>query len=118
MSELLIGTSGWSYNEWAGVFYPGSSTNKLSYYSRVFETAEVDSSFYAFPTKGLVQGWARNTPENFVFSVKLPQVLTHEKKLDLDRGVEADLIRFLGLLKPLIASGKLGPILVQLPPSY
>ncbi len=118
MTELLIGTSGWSYNEWAGVFYPNSSTNKLSYYSKIFRTAEVDSSFYAFPSKGLVLGWSRYTPEGFVFSVKLPQLLTHEKKLDLAKGVEADLIRFLGLLKPLIASGKLGPVLIQLPPSF
>lgn len=118
MSDLLIGTSGWSYNEWAGVFYPNSSVNKLSYYSKVFGTAEVDSTFYAYPSKGLVLGWARYTPDDFVFSVKLPQLLTHEKKLDLGKGVEADLIRFLSLLKPLIASGKLGPVLVQLPPSY
>ncbi len=118
MSDLLIGTSGWSYNEWERVFYPSSSTNKLSFYSKVFATAEVDSSFYAFPSKGLVLGWAKYTPENFIFSVKLPQLLTHEKKLDLGKGVEADLVRFLSLLKPLMASGKLGPILIQLPPSY
>lgn len=118
MTDLLIGTSGWSYNEWSGVFYPGSNVNKLSYYAKVFETAEVDSTFYAYPTKGLVLGWARYTPDNFVFSAKLPQLLTHEKKLDLGKGVEADLIRFLSLLKPLIATGKLGPVLIQLPPSY
>lgn len=118
MAELLIGTSGWSYNEWAGVFYPTSSTNKLSFYAKLYKTAEVDSTFYAYPSKGLVLGWARYTPPDFVFSAKLPQLLTHEKKLELSKGVEADLIRFLGLLKPLIATGKLGPILVQLPPSY
>lgn len=118
MPELLIGTSGWSYNEWAGVFYPSSTTNKLSFYSRVFKTAEVDSTFYAFPSKGLVLGWSRYTPDDFVFSVKLPQTLTHEKKLELKRGVEADLIRFLGLMKPLIAAGKMGPVLIQLPPSF
>ena len=118
MNELHIGTSGWSYNEWAGVFYPSASTNKLSFYSKVYKTAEVDSSFYAFPSKGLAVGWARYTPEDFLFSVKLPQLLTHEKKLDLSKGVEADLVRFLGLLKPLITTGKLGPILIQLPPSY
>jgi len=118
LADLLIGTSGWSYNEWAGVFYPTSSTNKLSFYSNLYKTAEVDSTFYAFPSKGLVLGWARYTPPDFVFSAKLPQLLTHEKKLELSKGVESDLIRFLGLLKPLIATGKLGPILVQLPPSY
>lgn len=118
MSELRLGTSGWSYNEWTGVFYPNSSTNKLSYYSKLYQTVEIDSSFYAFPSKGLVLGWARYAPENFVFSVKLPRQLTHEKRLELGQGVEADLIRFLGLLKPLMVTGKLGPVLVQLPPSY
>lgn len=118
MTELLIGTSGWSYNEWAGVFYPSSSTNKLSFYSKVFGTAEVDSTFYAYPSKGLVIGWARYSPDDFVFSVKLPRTMTHDKKLDLDKGVEPDLLKFLSLMKPLIASGKLGPVLVQLPPSY
>lgn len=118
MSDLLIGTSGWSYNEWAGVFYPSTTTNKLSFYSKVYRTAEVDSTFYAYPSKGLVLGWSRYTPEDFVFSVKLPQALTHEKELDLKKGVEADLVRFLSLMKPLIATGKLGPVLVQLPPSF
>jgi len=118
MGDLLIGTSGWSYKEWVGAFYPTSATNKLSYYSKVFGTVEIDSTFYAYPSKGLVLGWARYTPDNFVFSVKLPQLLTHEKKLEHAKGVEADLIRFLGLMKPLIAGGKLGPILIQLPPSF
>ena len=118
MSDLLIGTSGWSYNEWAGVFYPSTTTNKLTFYSKVFGTAEVDSTFYAFPSKGMVMGWSRYTPENFVFSVKLPQAITHEKRLDLKNGVEGDLIRFLSLMKPLIAAGKMGPVLIQLPPSF
>ncbi|MBI3840835.1 MAG: DUF72 domain-containing protein, partial [Thaumarchaeota archaeon] len=118
MGELLIGTSGWSYNEWSGVFYPNSSTSKLSYYATVFDTAEIDSTFYAYPSKGLVLGWARYTPDNFAFSAKLPRLLTHDKKLDLTKGVESDLVRFLGLLKPLIVGGKMGPVLVQLPPSY
>ncbi len=118
MSELLIGTSGWSYKEWNGVFYPNASTNKLSFYSKIFSTVEIDSTFYAYPSKGLVSGWARNTPDGFVFSVKLPQLITHEKKLDLKQGAESDLIRFMSLMKPLVASGKLGPILIQLPPSF
>jgi uncharacterized protein YecE (DUF72 family) len=118
LGDIFIGTSGWSYNEWVGVFYPTSGTNKLSFYSKVFGTAEVDSTFYAYPSKGLVLGWARYTPEDFVFSVKLPQLLTHEKRLDLTKGVEGDLVKFLSLLNPLIAGGKLGPILVQLPPSF
>jgi len=118
MSDLLIGTSGWSYNEWTGVFYPSPSTNKLSFYAKIFGTAEIDSTFYAYPSKGLVLGWSRYTPSGFVFSAKLPRLLTHEKRLDLGKGVEPDLIRFLSLMKPLIAGGKLGPLLIQLPPSY
>ncbi|QQG48015.1 MAG: DUF72 domain-containing protein [archaeon] len=118
MGDLLIGTSGWSYKEWNGVFYPSSSTNKLSYYATVFGTVEIDSTFYAYPSKGLVFGWARYTPDDFVFSAKLPRLLTHEKRLDASKGVEADLIRFLSLMKPLIAGGKMGPILIQLPPSF
>jgi len=117
-NEVFVGTSGWSYNEWNGVFYPIGTSNKLSFYSKVFRTAEIDSTFYAFPTKGLVIGWTRYTPDDFVFSAKLPRIMTHEKKLSLDLGVEGDLTKFLSLLKPLIAAGKLGPLLVQLPPSF
>ncbi|MDV3244889.1 MAG: DUF72 domain-containing protein [Nitrososphaerales archaeon] len=118
MSELLIGTSGWSYNEWVGAFYPSSTTNKLSFYSKIFDTAEIDSTFYAPPSRGLVLGWTRNTPDGFVFSAKLPQTITHEKKLDLKKGAEGELLRFLSLMKPLMTNGKLGPVLIQLPPSY
>jgi uncharacterized protein YecE (DUF72 family) len=116
--DLLIGTSGWSYKEWEGVFYPNSKTSKLSFYSKVFDTVEIDSTFYAFPSKGLPIGWSKYTPESFVFSAKLPQAITHEKKLEVKKGAKADLLRFLELMKPLIDSGKLGPVLVQLPPSF
>jgi len=118
MAELLLGTSGWSYNEWNGVFYPGSTTNKLSFYSKIFQTAEIDSTFYAYPSKGLVLGWSRYSPKGFTFSAKLPRTITHEKELDPRQGAEADLIRFLSLMRPLITVGKLGPILIQLPPSF
>jgi len=118
LSEFLVGTSGWSYNEWTGVFYPTSSTNKLSFYSKIFDSVEIDSTFYAYPTKGLVFGWAKYSPDGFVFSAKLPRLITHEKKLDPAKGVEGDLVRFLSLMKPLMAGGKLGPVLVQLPPSF
>lgn len=112
-----MGTSGWSYNEWNGVFYPTSS-NKLSYYSKIFQTAEIDSTFYAYPSRGLVMGWARYTPEGFRFSAKLPQEITHEEGLDVTKGAEKGLIKFLDLMKPLMDAQKLGPVLIQLPPSY
>jgi len=118
MSDLLIGTSGWSYNEWTGAFYPSTTTNKLSFYSKIYRTAEIDSTFYAYPSKGLVFGWTRYTPDDFVFAAKLPRAISHEKKLELKKGAEADLVKFLGLMKPLIASGKLGAVLIQLAPSF
>jgi uncharacterized protein YecE (DUF72 family) len=117
-NSIRIGTSGWSYKEWEGVLYPNSKTPKLTFYSSIFNTAEIDSTFYANPSKGLVLGWVRNTPDNFQFSVKLPQSITHQKQLDLRAGAEIDLVEFLDLIDPLREAGKLGPLLIQLPPSF
>ncbi|MDG6994972.1 MAG: DUF72 domain-containing protein [Nitrososphaerota archaeon] len=89
--KVLLGTSGWSYKEWEEIFYPNAKTPKLTYYSRIFRTTEIDSTFYAYPTKGLVFGWAKNTPTGFEFSAKLPKLITHDKRLDLESGVEMDL---------------------------
>ncbi len=116
--SIRLGTSGWSYKEWEKVFYPNSKTPKLSYYSSIFSTAEIDSTFYAYPNRGLVIGWARNTPPSFQFSAKIPKLITHDKKLDLEQGVEVDLVKFIDLLSPLKDSKKLGPFLIQLPPSF
>lgn len=115
---IKIGTSGWSYKEWEGVFYPNSKTSKLTYYSKIFDTAEIDSTFYANPAKGVVLGWVRNTPPHFEFAMKLPQVITHKKKLNLKLGVETDLNTFLDLIKPVDEANKMGPLLIQLPPSF
>jgi uncharacterized protein YecE (DUF72 family) len=118
LDNVVLGTSGWSYKEWEKVFYPDSKTPKLSYYAGTFPTAEIDSTFYAYPNKGLVTGWARNTPANFQFAAKIPKLITHDKKLDLEQGVELDLEKFTDLLAPLKDAGKLGPQLIQLPPSF
>ena len=117
-SRILLGTSGWSYKEWENIFYPDSKTPKLTYYSGVFPTAEIDSTFYAYPNKSLVHGWVRNTPAGFEFAAKIPKLITHDKKLDLEKGVEVDLVKFLDVLSPLKDSKKLGPLLIQLPPSF
>jgi uncharacterized protein YecE (DUF72 family) len=116
--NFSIGTSGWSYKEWEDVFYPPGEKSKLSFYARYFKTVEIDSSFYAYPKEGMVHGLARFTPDDFVFSAKLPKLITHEKKLDMGKGVHSDLIRFLGVMRPLVERGKLGPVLIQLPPSF
>ncbi|MGI0083877.1 MAG: DUF72 domain-containing protein [Nitrososphaerales archaeon] len=117
-SEVRIGTSGWSYKEWERVFYPDSKTPKLSFYSKIFDTAEIDSTFYANPSRGLVLGWVKNTPSSFEFSVKLPKLITHDKKLELKNGVEIDINTFLELMRPLHQVKKLGALLIQLPPSF
>ncbi len=114
---IRIGTSGWSYKDWEGVFYePGES--KLQKYCKVFDTAEIDSTFYSYPDPKVIEGLSWHAPRNFVFAAKIPSLITHEKKLDTSKGVLKDLNRFLELLKPLRDSGKLGPLLIQLPPKF
>lgn len=115
MARTFFGTSGWSYDEWVGPVYPNRRTPKLKYYSSIFGTAEIDSTFYAYPRKELVMGWIRNTPLGFRFSAKLPQIITHKKKL---KDVESDLNKFLDLIRPISEAKKLGAILIQLPPSF
>jgi len=117
VSELIFGTSGWSYKEWVGLFYP-SAKKMFSHYAQFFNTAEINSTFYRYPSKATIYGLDRNSPRNFVFSAKLPRLITHEKRLNLDLMVKNDLLTFLELLEPLMARGKLGCILIQLPPSF
>jgi len=116
--RFLLGTSGWSYAEWVGVFYPTSSESKLAFYSKTFSTVEIDSTFYAFPKEGMVMGWDRYSPRNFVFNAKLPQTITHERLEALGKPVEEELDKFANLMLPLNNSGKLGCLLIQLPPRY
>jgi uncharacterized protein YecE (DUF72 family) len=116
VGELLLGCSGWHYKDWVGPFYREETKSKLGAYSKVFKTAEIDSTFYAYPSKGTVMGWLKYTPQDFVYSAKLPRLITHKKKLELSQGVEEDVQRFCELMKPLQQNGKLGCLLAQLPP--
>ncbi len=84
----------------------------------MFPTAEIDSTFYAFPKEGMVIGWDRYSPRGFVFNAKLPQTVTHEKLDSLGKPLEEELDRFAALMLPLNNSGKLGCLLIQLPPKY
>ncbi len=118
LSNISIGTSGWSYKEWEGVFYPKGEKTKLSYYARYFKTVEIDSTFYAFPKESMIRGAMRSTPPDFVFSAKLPKVITHEKSLEVEKGVQRDLTKFMLLMRPLEEEDKLGALLIQLPPSF
>jgi len=83
MSDLRIGTSAFTANGWNGAFYPKGMkpAEYLSYYATKFDTVEVDSTFYATPALATVEGWYRKTPANFVFALKVPQIITHEKAL-------------------------------------
>jgi len=116
LGSILLGCSGWHYKDWVGPFYREENKSKLAAYSRVFNTVEIDSTFYRYPTKGMVLGWLKYTKPDFVYTAKLPKLITHKKKLDLTKGVETDLNNFLELMEPLQLDGKLPCLLAQLPP--
>jgi len=115
--KILLGTSGWSYEEWVGPFYV-KREKKLTEYSRLFKTTEINSTFYRYPTPGVIYGLIRSTPKDFVFSAKMPKLITHIKRMDPASGVDEDLKRFFKVMAPLREAGKLGAILIQLPPKF
>ena len=116
MSKLRFGCSGWSYQEWVGSFYRSATESKLAAYSRVFDTAEIDSTFYRVPEKGMVLGWARYTHDEFRFAAKVPQTVTHDRLCDVALGADKELLAYCEIMRPLLDAGKLGPLLLQLPP--
>ena len=113
--KLYIGTSGWVYSHWQGIFYPKSlpSKNKLKYFSKHFKTTEINYSFYHLPRFSTYQNWHSQTPEDFLFSVKASRFITHIKRL---KGVKTAWKTFLE--NTLHLKEKLGPILFQFPPSF
>jgi len=109
---ILLGTSAFTAAGWEGSFYPSGmkSQDFLSYYATQFATVEVDSTFYGCPSARTVNNWAARTPEDFIFSVKIPQVVTHEKALvDCDSEFE-EFVKTMDILGP-----KLGPMVFQFP---
>jgi uncharacterized protein YecE (DUF72 family) len=115
MKKLFIGTSGWIYGHWGGIFYPESlpSKDKLKYFSQHFKTAEINYSFYHLPRPGTYQSWYNQVPADFVFSVKASRFITHIKRL---QGVKEAWKQFFE--NALNLKEKLGPILFQFPPSF
>ena len=108
-----IGTSGWTYRDWRGPFYPAKlrQAGELAHYAGVFDTAEINGSFYRLPSQAAVAGWRERTPEGFVFAWKVPRYLTHYRRLkDAAESVELIYGRMEGL------GEKRGPALFQLPP--
>lgn len=112
---LLIGTQGWNYEAWVGGFYPAGTrpVDFLTVYARAFRTVEVDSTFYAVPAVKTVRGWVERTPADFVFALKLPQQITHEKRL---RNAASESEEFFDRAREL--GPKLGPVLIQLGPDF
>ena len=147
MSDVRIGTSGWNYpsgkGTWNGIFYPPARRrpkgfDELAFYAQHFNTVEVNSTFYGQPRAEVCRTWAKRTPADFEFAIKLYQKFTHPKMFrervaaalpadarterelvdTLARPNDADLDEFRRGIEPLAASGKLGALLAQFPPSF
>jgi uncharacterized protein YecE (DUF72 family) len=117
VSELRIGCSGWNYGHWRERVYPKGLPPKrwLEHYAGLFDTVEINNTFYRLPTVSAVQGWVDQSPPRFLFAVKASRYLTHLRRLtDLDSGLR----RFYERIDPLVRSPKMGPVLWQLPPNF
>ena len=115
MTLWYLGTIGFSYRDWLGAFYPARMPQKgfLPYYSKSFNCVELDTSFHSIPKPSVVQTWMNFTPNGFKFCLKTPRFITHELEL---KGVQGAMSEFIDALQPM--EGKLGPILIQLPPRF
>jgi uncharacterized protein YecE (DUF72 family) len=114
-ARVFIGTSGYSYPEWKGNFYPEKMAAKemLRYYAERFPTVEINNTFYRMPSESLLRGWAEQVPETFSFVIKAPKRITHDRRLkDCGEPLEV-LLRVTSVL-----GAQLGPLLFQLPPNF
>ena len=117
MKPVRVGCSGWNYKHFREVVYPkGLPPGRwLEHYATIFDTVEVNSTFYRLPKRDSVARWVEQTPPGFLFSVKSSRYLTHIKRLtDLGQGIA----RFYERIEPLVESPKLGPVLWQLPETF
>jgi uncharacterized protein YecE (DUF72 family) len=114
MMNLYVGTSGYSYKEWKGSFYPEdlSAKKMLKYYSGHFNTVEINNTFYRMPKKETFDAWKEEVPEDFKFIIKAPKRITHINKLEADDSAEYFVNTSISLDK------HLGVILFQLPPYF
>lgn len=113
--RLFVGTSGWSYNHWRGLFYPVDVPRGrwFAHYASYFSTVEINYTFYRLPAEKTFSRWGEESPRQFVYALKAPGTITHLKKL---RQPEEALERFLARAR--LLGEKLGPILFQLPPRW
>jgi uncharacterized protein YecE (DUF72 family) len=114
---IRIGCSGWQYADWRGRLYPQGLAQRrwLERYAEVFDTVEVNATFYRLAKPEAVERWIQQTPEGFLFAIKGSRYLTHMKRL---RDPGQGLRRFYASIAPLAESPKLGPVLWQLPPDF
>jgi uncharacterized protein YecE (DUF72 family) len=112
---MYLGTSGWSYADWEGSLYPEGipAGSRLAEYARQYATVEIDSTFYGTPRSSTVKKWREVVPEGFLFAAKFPQEITHESNLVGCEDLTENFLRTMALL-----GDKLGPLLLQLPPSF
>jgi len=109
-----IGTSGWHYDHWRHLFYPGklAKTKWLEFYATHFTTVELNNSFYRLPSETAFANWRDSSPANFTFAVKVSRFITHIKRL---KNAEEPVENF--ITRARILGEKLGPLLYQLPPN-
>ena len=112
---IYIGTSGWHYKHWKGLFYPAGmqARDYLDHYLRYFHTVEINNSFYRLPAYETFANWRASVPEGFVFAVKANRYITHMKKLKDPQQSFGNFMQQVVALEE-----KLGPILFQLPPRW
>jgi uncharacterized protein YecE (DUF72 family) len=115
LGRVFIGTSGWHYKHWLGLFYPQKfpPNQMLQFYAQHFDTVELNNSFYHLPLPSSFDKWRESTPRGFVFSVKGSRFITHMKKL---KDPQSSTEKFFDRVDRL--ERKLGPILFQLPPHW
>src|SRR5207245_967460 len=113
--NLYAGTSGYSYKEWKGTFYPKDLPDKqmLRYYGERFRTVEINNTFFRMPKASVLKAWANAVPTDFKFALKAPQRITHFRRLKGAGDAVSDLLKVAGALKK-----RLGPLLFQLPPNF
>jgi uncharacterized protein YecE (DUF72 family) len=115
---IYIGTSGWHYTHWLGIFYPPEimGYNELCYHAKFFNTVENNSSFYRIAGESTYKTWVRMVPEEYKFSMKLNKLITHTHRLELNEEVKERIAYILSTTQ--ILKGKMGAMVIQLPPSF
>lgn len=118
---IIIGTSGFSYEDWIGVFYPENTkkADMLAFYAKKFPSVELNFTYYQMPSRRTIEGLVRKVPDDFEFCVKANKAMTHELKDGQDAAAQKEIFEaFMEALRPMTDRGMLGCILAQFPWSF